>query len=138
MRIWITVKGVSQKNTVTKVPYDYPHPPSDVENLIQETVKLCVASYNERAENQELLGVLSKEAIEAKAPEGKISFGVNYGGRKADPEKAVRNALQCFEDGLVAVFVDGKRKVKREERIELKEGSELTFVRLTFLSGRMW
>ena len=58
--------------------------------------------------------------------------------RKADEEKAVENALQCFDDGMVALFADGVRYTEREEKIALKELSEVTFIRLTFLAGRMW
>ena len=58
--------------------------------------------------------------------------------RKADEEKAVVNALQCFDDGIVALFADGVRYQKREERLPLKDQSEVTFIRLTFLAGRMW
>ena len=52
--------------------------------------------------------------------------------------RAVVNALQCFDDGIVALFVDGVRYQKREERLPLKDQSEVTFIRLTFLAGRMW
>ena len=58
--------------------------------------------------------------------------------RKADAEKAVANALQCFDDGMVALFVDGVRYQKREDVLPLREQSEVTFIRLTFLAGRMW
>ena len=58
--------------------------------------------------------------------------------RKADEKRAVENALQCFDDGLVALFADGVRYTEREEKMELKQQSEVTFVRLTFLAGRMW
>ena len=56
----------------------------------------------------------------------------------ADTEKAVRNALQSFEDGIFRIFADGKELESLQEPVSLQEGSELTFVRLTMLAGRMW
>ena len=72
------------------------------------------------------------------AQAGKVSYGEPMDDRKADAEKAVLNALQCFDDGIVALFADGVRYTRREEEIPLKDQSEVTFVRLTFLAGRMW
>ena len=72
------------------------------------------------------------------AQAGKVSYGEPMDDRKADAEKAVLNALQCFADGIVAVFADGEQYTRREEEIPLKDQSEVTFVRLTFLAGRMW
>lgn len=69
---------------------------------------------------------------------GKISYGEAMDDRKADMEAAVKNALQCFEDGMIALFADGVRYTKLDEQIPLKEQSEVTFVRLVFLAGRMW
>jgi hypothetical protein len=39
---------------------------------------------------------------------------------------------------MVALFVDGVRYQKREDVLPLREQSEVTFIRLTFLAGRMW
>ena len=72
------------------------------------------------------------------AASGKVSYGEPMDDRKADPEAAVKNALQCFDDGMVALFADGVRYTKKEEMIPLKDRSEVTFVRLVFLAGRMW
>ena len=36
------------------------------------------------------------------------------------------------------IFLEGKRLETLEERIALREDSELTFVRMTMLAGRMW
>ena len=67
-----------------------------------------------------------------------MAYGDPMDDRKANAEKAVKNALQCFDDGIVALFADGARYTDRKEQIPLKEQSEVTFVRLTFLAGRMW
>ena len=89
-------------------------------------------------EQSELLKYLTNEEIQDKATTGKISFGVNYNGMSADTEKAIRNALQSFEDGIFRIFVDGEELESLEQPVSLHEGSELIFVRLTMLAGRMW
>ena len=72
------------------------------------------------------------------ASSGKISFGVNYGEKDADLVAAIQNALQCFDDGIFRIFANNISLKKLDSKIVLKENDELTFVRLTMLSGRMW
>lgn len=140
MKIRVNQKSVSgKKNGIRQVIYEYPACPETVRQLLAETVKLCVADYNERREaGTDILQFFSKKELEDQAASGKISFGVNYGAEYADEEAAVKNALQCFEDGIVAVFVDGACLEGLEDAVELKEESEVTFVRLTMLAGRIW
>ena len=92
----------------------------------------------EASQNAETLEKQLEDRIKAGAQVGKVSYGDSMDDRKADAEKAVLNALQCFDDGIVALFADGARYTRREEQIPLKDQSEVTFVRLTFLAGRMW
>ena len=86
----------------------------------------------------EVLACLTREEIGEKAQGGKIGFGVNYGGKKADAQKAGENAVQCFEDGIYRVFMDGRGLESLDEAIAVSEESVFTFVRLTMLTGRMW
>ena len=79
-----------------------------------------------------------KISLRNSAASGKVAYGDPMDGRKADEKKAVENALQCFDDGMVALFADGIRYTDRQEKMALKEQSEVTFIRLTFLAGRMW
>ena len=92
----------------------------------------------EESQNAETLEKQLEDRIQAGAQAGKVTYGDPMDDRKADAEKAVLNALQCFDDGIVALFADGVRYTRREEQIPLKDQSEVTFVRLTFLAGRMW
>lgn len=101
-------------------------------------VTVCVKDYNARMESKELLQSLSLAGMEAQAEAGKISFGVNYGENRADLEQAVANALQCFEDGIYRIFLGTEQLQGLEDKITLSEDSELTFVRLTMLAGRLW
>lgn len=131
-----------------------------VRDFLSEMVRMTIAEYRKGIESTEaldeseqnrlrkngnpenaaflLMKALTEEEITEKAQEGKVSFGVHYNLKKVDEKKAVENAWQCFEDGLVALFVDDERYEDIEEKVSLHEGSEITFVRLTFLAGRMW
>lgn len=109
-----------------------------VRDFLEETVRSCVRRFNERKEAGEVLRLFSREALEDMAAGGKVSFGDSLSDKKADEGKAEETALQAFEDGLVALFADGKRYEDPEEILPVREGSQVTFVRLTFLAGRMW
>lgn len=139
MQVKINVKGVSnKKNKILQMVYDYPDGIENLEQFLTETVKICVRDYNERKDCGELLGIFSKEQMENQAQTGKISFGTVYNEKQAKEKDAIENALQCFLDGMVAVFIDGERKEELTEQVCLTKQSEVTFVRLTFLVGRMW
>ena len=152
MQIRINVKGASRKKAaIIQMTCDYPDRQMTVEEFLEETVRQNVREYNARKDAAEILRLFSNEGgknrplneqfeehIQNSAASGKVAYGDPMDGRKADEEKAVENALQCFDDGMVALFADGVRYTEREEKIALKELSEVTFIRLTFLAGRMW
>ena len=139
MQVLVNMKKLGKrKNSITKVPYELENKPLTVRELIMETVSVCVRNYNERMENQELLTALSLAEMEDQAESGKIGFGVNYGDKKADLQEAQEKALQCFEDGIFRIYLGTEELKKPEDLISLEEDSELTFIRLTMLSGSMW
>ena len=139
MQIRINVKGASRrKAAIVQQVREYPDGPMTVEEFLAETDRQNVRDYNERKEAGEILRLFSADVLEEKAESGKVSYGDPMDDRKADEGKAVANALQCFDDGMVALFADGVRYTERSERIALGEQSEVTFIRLTFLAGRMW
>lgn len=139
MKVSVNMKKLGKrKNSIEKVPYELGRTPATVRELIEEMVHLCVGDYNRRMESRELLDNLSLAEMEDQAASGKISFGVNYGEKKADEDQAAENALQCFEDGIYRIFLGTRQLERLDEAVELTEESELTFVRLTMLAGRMW
>ena len=152
MQIRINVKGASRKKAaIVQMTCDYPDRQMTVEEFLEETVRQNVREYNARKDAAEILRLFSNEGgknsplneqfeehIQNSAASGKVAYGDPMDSRKADEEKAVENALQCFDDGMVALFADGVRYTEREEKMALKELSEVTFIRLTFLAGRMW
>ena len=147
MQIKINVRSASRKKaSILQRSCEYPDRAMTVEEFIAETVRQNVREYNDRKDAVELLRLFSREQggesieeqLEDMAASGKVSYGEAMDDRKADPEAAVKNAVQCFEDGMVALFADGVRYTKKDESIPLKDQSEVTFVRLVFLAGRMW
>jgi hypothetical protein len=70
--------------------------------------------------------------------EGKIGFGSIYNTAKADPQKAIKTALQAFEDGLFVLFADEQEYTKPSAVIQINENTIITFIRLTFLAGSYW
>lgn len=139
LKLKVNIKGISNKqNKIKQIDIICKGPIKTVKDLICEVVRSCVADYNDRKDQSELLKVLSKEQIEDQALSGKVAFGVNYGDKKANIKQAEKNALQAFEDGVVVIFVDRKKLLNLEDEITLTDGSELTFVKMTMLAGRMW
>ena len=126
MKIKISVRSASRKQAaVTWRTADYPDRPMTVGDFLAETVRTNAREYNERKDATELLRLFLRNQNEESLEE-KLNG------------TAVENALQCFDDGMVALFADGVRYTRREDLIPLKEESEVTFVRLVFLAGRMW
>lgn len=156
MEIKVNVKHMGKrKQSVETVAYDLPlgeskdgapgHETSHmgggsftVRELITELTKAGVEDYNKRLEQPEILKCLTKEEIGDKAAGGKISFGAVYGDKEADPRKAADNAIQCFEDGIYRIFLDGEPLKELEGPVQVTEEGVFTFVRLVMLAGRMW
>ena len=139
MKILINVKGASGKRPgISQIAFEYPEGPMRVRDFLEETVRLCVKRFNEKREAGEVLRLFSREALEDMAASGKVSYKDPLSDQKADGEKAAAAALQAFEDGLVALFADGTRYEEAEALLPLREESQVTFIRLTFLAGRMW
>ena len=147
MQIKINVRSAFRKKAaILQRSCKYPDRSMTVEEFIAETVRQNVREYNDRKDAVELLRLFSREQsrepieeqLEDMAASGKVSYGEPMDDRKADPEAAVKNAVQCFEDGMVVLFADGVRYTRKDEPIPLKDQSEVTFVRLVFLAGRMW
>ena len=81
---------------------------------------------------------LTEEEIAAQAVEGRVKFASRYGQNNDTPDRALQVMLQAFGDGLVRIFVDEEEVTELDADLSLKEGSEVVFLRLTFLTGLMW
>lgn len=138
MKVKINIKGVSNReNKIVHIKYRYPDVAMTLRDFLTETVKLTVREYNKGKASEEILKCLSDDERGNQATAGKVAFGIHYGRKRADEKKAVDNALQCFQDGMIAVFIDKERFEELEDAVPLREDSEVTLVRLTFLAGRM-
>lgn len=140
MHIKVNVKKSSGKhNEIIQQEFNCPEDIKIVKELLVAMVTSMVADYKKRKKQDEnFLSVLTNQEIEEKSASGKIGFGLIYGQKNPKLEPSIQAALQCFEDGMVVLFVDGEQKERLEEEVCLREGSELTFVKLIPLAGRMW
>ncbi|MCI8662704.1 MAG: hypothetical protein HFG69_05500 [Hungatella sp.] len=142
MEIKVNIKSMGKrKQSVEPVMYDLPLGEKGVftvRQLVTELTRAGVEDYNRRIEEPEILKCLTKENIEDQAKGGKVSFGVIYGEKEADFQKAADNAIQCFEDGIYRIFLDERPLESLEEEIRVTDENTFTFVRLTMLTGRLW
>lgn len=135
----VNVKHIGKhRNSIEEIDMVLEKTPYTVDELIEETVKICVNQYNERHENKEVLKALSKQDIEDLATGGKVTFGVHYGEGVPKLSQAIENAKQSFLDGIVVLFIDGIEKHNLEDTIDMRDNTSVTFVRMTMLSGRLW
>lgn len=139
MDISVSMKVIGKrKNLIESVPFTYEIPPKTVEQLISDTVEICVQNFNKKAENGSLLSAITTDQILDMSSIGKISFGELHNSRKANLEAAQANAILSFSDGIFRIFLDDRELTALSDTIALSEDSVLTFVRLTMLSGRLW
>lgn len=139
MQIYINMKTVgSRKSPLSKTLYEIPDSVSTVGELLKSLVEIEVERYNQKNADGMLVNFLTMTQIEEQAMSGKVGFGRVYSDKKQDLEKAVENALQCYQDGLVRVFRNEQELERLEETVHFESGDEITLIRLTFLSGRMW
>lgn len=139
MILKIYLKQIGQrKQTVAPIDFEYSPVPGTVRELITQTAAACVNAYNERVrQGDSRTAPITAEQITDMASVGKIAFGINYGGREQDQEKAIGNALQSFEDGLYRAFLNDHELEKLDDNLDLHNGDSLTFIRLTMLTGRI-
>jgi len=140
----IQVKQMGKKGRHIKpLAMEYSKCPETAQQLIEETVRMMVADFIRRqqeAKEGHIPEALSEDNMQTMAEVGKIAFGDIYNDKEPDEEKAVQSAWQAYADGIVRVFIGGEEAEYNENgtQLELKEGDEVTFVRLAMLAGRMF
>jgi len=139
MNIYVKLKSAGKKKPVLDdAPYYLPDGIATLRQLIEAVVRQEVDKLNKRGNENMLVQFLTEEEISDKSAAGKVGFGRLYSERRADPEKAVQAALLGFEDGLFKVLVGEKEITEMDSPLEIGEDDVLTFIRLTFLAGRLW
>lgn len=137
MVLYINVKQIGKrKNKVDKVSFQYDAPIRTLRNLIEETVKICVADYINRMGCGD--SICSNSQMEDMAGIGKIAFGFIYNQKRPDVNEVIKTAITGFEDGIFRVFKGGEELEELDKEVLFEDGEEVTFVRLTMLAGRMW
>ena len=139
MKISVRMKMLGKRQPILEeVPIEINDTVKTLRELLTELVRIEAERYNQKGVDVQLIPFLSKEELKEHAAAGKVGFGRIYSDKKADVHKAIENALTCFEDGLVRVFCGERELEELDGEIHLEEGDVLTFIRLTFLTGRLW
>ncbi|MFD2966348.1 hypothetical protein [Sphingobacterium bambusae] len=136
MELVLQLKRLGNKR-VTTVPYQLDLIPETLSELIKACVVAEVTKYNQRREEVQLMAFLSPQQIQEQAEFGKISLGDLENLQSAVVEKALEAALLAHQDGLFVVFIDGIEVKDLQAAIQLRQDTELVFIRLTFLAGRL-
>lgn len=103
--------------------------------LLTQIVLAELVAFHTRQEQRRLTKVLTKAEIEQKVLLGKVDMGGEELTQELEPEIAVANALQSFEDGLYFVFIDDIQQHELDSEVIVKPDSELLFLRLVPLVG---
>ncbi len=135
MELILQLKRLGKKRVIS-VPYVLEAVPATLKELMAACVTTEVKRYNAKREEIPLVSFLNPQQIEEQAEAGKIAFGDIDNLQQVVEDKALDTAFQAFEDGLFVVFIDGVEIKRLDEGVEIKDRSEVAFIRLTFLVGR--
>ena len=115
MNIYFIRKRNGSRKELGRHPFTFDEAPSTLRQLLTEF------TLHGLREAQTVVSdfPLTEEEIAAQSEEGRVM-------------------LQAFADGLVRIFVDGEEVTDLDAALSLKEGSEVVFLRLIFLSGLLW
>jgi hypothetical protein len=136
MTIYVMMKNPSALHKQVKAyPVVLSTTPHTLRELIAACVDACITAYRNRAKESHPPSPLSDEEFAGMEALGKFAFGVHDNDKEIDRNKAVTNALQAVEDGLVRIFKGGEELTELDGVLDIAEGETLTFVRLTMLTG---
>ncbi len=139
MDVYVRVKAAGKRRDVLPpIPYFLPEGINSLRQLLTAVVQQEVAQYNRKEPDVQLIPYLTQPEIDAQAIAGKVSFGRIWSDKKADPQMAVDNAVQCWKDGLVRVMMNDEELMELDMPFEIPQMAVFTFIRLTFLTGTMW
>ena len=139
MQVFINLKAIGKRRPVlARAPYELPDHVNTLKDLITTVVTQEVKAYNAREVDVMLIPFLTADEIKNQATVGKIGFGRLYSEKSANLEKSIEVALQAFVDGLYKVVINEIEVKALDTQVNLKENDVLTFIRLTFLAGRLW
>jgi hypothetical protein len=136
MNIFIRVKAAGKRrDMLEKQSRAVPDGTDRAEKLIEHLVRENVRAYNAKTVDAPFFQYLSQQELEDGEHTGKIAFGDRKNEKNQDEEEAVKNALQCFTDGLYRVLINETEALPGAP-FSLQEGDTVTFIRLVMLAGR--
>ena len=137
MVISVNLKKIGKKkNKIEKENFYLENNPKDVRELLIEVVKTSVNKYIN--EKDSVIDYLDLRQIKDKEEAGKITNGQSYDDRIPNLNDAIQNAISSFADGIVRVFLEGVELVDLDQELDLVDRSNVTFVKMVMLAGRMW
>ena len=138
MTIFVKVKSLSKrKPIISNMPFKATEEITTANGLIELIVRQNVREYNSQLVEARILPYLTTDDITNGEIIGKIGFGERKNENNQNPDEAVKNALQCFDDGIFRLFVNDV-EYGMDDELTIKDGDEVTFIRLTMLAGRLW
>jgi hypothetical protein len=138
VNIFIRVKAAGKRrDMLERQSRAVPDGTDRAEKLIEYLVRENVRAYNAKTADAPFFKYLSRQELEDGEHTGKIAFGDRKNEKNQDEEAAVRNALQCFADGIYRVLVN-ETEALPEGPFSLREDDTVTFIRLVMLAGRRW
>jgi hypothetical protein len=139
MKIYVTMKSASRKKDfLTKKELVLVTKPQTLRQLITEIISVNVQEFNEKAVEMPLTEFLTDSEIVLQSKTGKVGFATKYSDNKSEEQAAIDTAIQAFDDGLFKVFVNEIEQEGLDRPLLIEDGTEVVFIRLTMLSGRMW
>jgi len=137
MTIFVKIKAFAKhKPIVDSMPIVIDDKISTSCDLVMYIVRKMVQDFNNKDTVKPLFPYLTDDNIADGAKVGKVSFGERKSETMQDENKAVENALLCFHDGIFRLFINDE-EADYDKQIQLKEGDEISFIRLTMLAGRL-
>lgn len=144
MNISISVKQLGKKHPLLQeksIDLAIENPVITTQNLIESIVDYQVQLFHSSSfefEDEDKIHLPKENYLPILTDTGKVGFGALYNHNKVDLEKAQENAILAFEDGLYAVFYGDDQLETLNDKIDLSQNKNLTFIRLTFLAGSYW
>lgn len=139
MKVYIQVKKLGKRiQTVGSIPYELETCPATLRELIACMVNQGVEGYNERLRSGAQNKALSEAEIQDMSQVGKVAFGIPFGEREANPQKAVDAALLAFTDGLYRFFINEQEMTELDAPLKLCEGDTIAIIRLVMLTGGLF
>ena len=138
MKVFVRIRSLKKRSPAELTPYELPEGIGTVRELIEAFVHTEVERFNSKDTERPLLALMSAEDINDNARGGKVAFGRLWSDKKADAAGAVETAFSAFSDGLFRILMDDEELKELDHPVSITEGAVFTFIRLTFLAGRMW